>query len=177
MYNGECVQYITCANDGTGKFVKPQSIAGITGDYVYTYYADAEKTVEFDFESAVSENTVIYVEAILRQYTITYVLDGGVQNENNLTVYNKETGTITFADPTKEGFVFDGWYIDNEQKVTFIDSSKAEDITLYARWTEISNEPETSEPGEEGCVSSIACSWIGIALVLGAACVLKKKDN
>lgn len=179
MYNGECVNYLTCAKDGNSKFVKPNGIDGITGDYVYTWYADAEKNTAFDFDAAVTADTVIYVDVKNREYTIEYVLDGGTQNEQNITVYTKETGTIYFSDPVKEGYVFDGWYLNDEQKVTFIDSSKAENITLYARWTKAEESPKEDPPQEEpnqgGCASTIGGCWLGAVMMLGAACVLKKK--
>ena len=43
------------------------------------------------------------------EYSITYELDGGTNNENNPAKYTVESDTITLAPPTKRGFTFDGW--------------------------------------------------------------------
>lgn len=51
-------------------------------------------------------------------YTITYNLDGGKNASGNPSTYNVLYG-VTFANPTKTGYTFAGWYIDNV-KVTGI---------------------------------------------------------
>ncbi len=39
-------------------------------------------------------------------------------------------------DPAREGFVFDGWYTDEERTTEYVFSSKVRsDVTLYAKWT------------------------------------------
>ncbi len=42
-------------------------------------------------------------------YAITYNIDETVDNKNNPTKYNYESGAITLARPSKEGFNFIGW--------------------------------------------------------------------
>ncbi len=44
-----------------------------------------------------------------RDYSIQYVLDGGVVNGTNPTTYNIETPTFTLINPTKTGYNFKGW--------------------------------------------------------------------
>lgn len=55
----------------------------------------------------------------LIKYEITYDLgENGINNPDNPKSYNVLYG-VTFKEPTREGYTFDGWYIDN-QKVTGI---------------------------------------------------------
>jgi uncharacterized repeat protein (TIGR02543 family) len=72
-------------------------------------------------------------------YDIAYVLNGGT-NAENPTNYTIETATITLAASTKRGYIFGGWY-DNEQfsgnALTSIAIGSFGDKTLYARWTAI----------------------------------------
>ena len=67
-------------------------------------------------------------------YNIKYELNGGTNNENNPSSYN--TGdTITLSFPTKEDYMFMGWYTNstftNELKEI---ADKTGDLTLYAKW-------------------------------------------
>lgn len=41
-------------------------------------------------------------------YIIEYHLDGGVNNPSNPITYEKDSGDIVLADPSKEGYTFDG---------------------------------------------------------------------
>ena len=79
--------------------------------------------------------------AIEGDYTITYELYEGTNAESNPVSYNVETATITLAEATKENYVFDGWYTDEnfteESKVTTIEKGSTGDITLYAKWIEL----------------------------------------
>ena len=50
------------------------------------------------------------------------------------------------ADPTKEGFTFDGWYADAAFSAEFdFDAAITEDTTVYAKWTEESTTPDTPD--------------------------------
>lgn len=66
-----------------------------------------------------AKNTSMQFDYYPIPYTITYNLDGGTNNNNaNPTSYNVLYG-VTFAEPTKEGYTFTGWTID-EVSVTGI---------------------------------------------------------
>ena len=66
------------------------------------------------------------------EYNIKYELNGGTNNENNPSSYN--TGdTITLSFPTKEDYMFMGWYTDSANEIKEI-ADKTGDLTLYAKW-------------------------------------------
>ena len=72
------------------------------------------------------------------EYTITYNLNGGTNAAANPAVYTIETPTITLADPTREGFIFGGWYDNSDfsgTAVTQIAQGSTGSVTLYAKWT------------------------------------------
>ena len=81
-------------------------------------------------------NRTYYAKWTAGAYTITYVLDGGTNAAENPTNYTIED-SITLADPTKEGYSFNGWYSDAgfTTKVTEIAKGSTGDITLYAKFT------------------------------------------
>ena len=74
-----------------------------------------------------------------KEYKITYKLNEGEENNpNNPTTYTVETALdkLVLLAPTKEFSAFVGWYIDEElnQKITSIDPTAYEGITLYPKW-------------------------------------------
>ena len=70
------------------------------------------------------------------KYTITYVLDGGTNSENNPAEYYSGEGVAEFAPATKDGYTFEGWYFDEEfdQEITMIPSAYTQNVTLYAKF-------------------------------------------
>lgn len=87
----------------------------------------------------ITKNTTVTIkdkEAIENTYTITYVLDGGTNSENNPSSI-KESETVTLSDATKEGYVFKGWYLDSGfvAKVETLSSIRS-NIILYAKFEE-----------------------------------------
>ena len=69
-------------------------------------------------------------------YDITYELNDGV-NGDNPAKYNIETPEITLDAPTKDGYVFDGWYGTADfsgDAVTTIALGSTGAKTLYAKW-------------------------------------------
>ena len=83
--------------------------------------------------NTVNNNLVLYAKWIINQYTITFDSNEGsfvnaISQDYNTSV-NKPTN------PTKEGYTFDGWYIDKELTVSYLFSTMpSENITLYAKW-------------------------------------------
>lgn len=73
-------------------------------------------------------------------YTITYHLDGGVNEAENVTVYKTTDDDHKLLDPIKEGFSFMGWYRDSDftTPVTTIYEGSSGDIELWAKWGDAS---------------------------------------
>ena len=87
-------------------------------------------------EQEVQNNSdlIIYAKWIPIDYSITYVLNGGINNINNPTIFNMDTN-VSLLDPTKEGYTFGGWYIDEDFSTAFnLELLEPIDITLYAMW-------------------------------------------
>lgn len=67
---------------------------------------------------------------------IVYVIDGGVNNSNNLSKINPGESMYLGA-PHKFGYYFQGWYLDPEfkYKVNTIEYSDDKAVTVYAKWS------------------------------------------
>jgi uncharacterized repeat protein (TIGR02543 family) len=70
-------------------------------------------------------------------YSITYTLNGGINNPNNPLSYTTATATITLADPVRPGYTFNGWFLpfDPYSRVTAIPTGSTGDIIVAASWT------------------------------------------
>ena len=92
------------------------------------------------------------------EYSITYELDGGVNSDDNPATYKLSAGT-ELHEPTKEGYVFLGWYSDPELTVPVYSIKRGTmgDITLYAAW-EVSKVGTSLTFGVSGTVKSVYMS-------------------
>lgn len=70
-------------------------------------------------------------------YHISYELDGGINNIDNPDSYVERNPEIVLSDPTKEGYIFSGWYVDPEftERITAIPENSSLDYILYAKWS------------------------------------------
>lgn len=67
------------------------------------------------------------------KFTVTFDTQGGSEIAP-ITVGMDETIVLP-ENPTKDGYIFDGWYIDRDLLNEFIETQTiAENITLYAKW-------------------------------------------
>jgi uncharacterized repeat protein (TIGR02543 family) len=81
-------------------------------------------------------NKEFWAKWILDIYTITYNLDGGT-NGSNPTSYNITSASIPFANPTKVGYTFGGWFTSSSLTgiaVTSIPSGTTGNKSFWAKW-------------------------------------------
>ena len=67
-------------------------------------------------------------------YTITFVVDGAVYDAKTLT--SGTTVTLPAA-PTKDGYTFDGWYLDEAGTKAYTAAALSADLRVYAHWTAV----------------------------------------
>ena len=106
------------------------------------WYADPE------FKTPVTEINVfgdikVYAKWSVKVYNITYNLNGGVNSPDNPTDFNITTGIITLGIPTRDDYIFLGWFTSSDfsdsSRITVIDTNILDDITVYAGWLNISD--------------------------------------
>ncbi len=74
--------------------------------------------------------------AVKEIYTVTFDTDGG-DKIDSVTVYDGEIVSRPQTDPTREGYVFKGWYKDGDSTEYDFGTPVTENITLKAKWSEI----------------------------------------
>ena len=114
------------------------------------WYSDADFTTPITSISERQIGKVTLYAKYAKKYAITYELDGGTNAKENPESYVMGTGVPSFADASKEGYTFDGWYSDSTftTKVTGISATQTGDITLYAKFT-VKEEVEEEEDEQE----------------------------
>ena len=80
--------------------------------------------------------TVNNVETPVQEHTISYVLQGGTNHQDNLESYKSQNTEIELHEPTRDGYRFIGWFLDEEykQKISYIPANSNQDYILYACW-------------------------------------------
>lgn len=83
----------------------------------------------------------LYAQWKLVDYSITYNLNKGKLPTGTIKKYNVTTDTFTLAEPTRKGYVFDGWYLDskfkNKLEDTVIEKGSTGNIKVYAKWSKV----------------------------------------
>ncbi|MBP5217171.1 MAG: InlB B-repeat-containing protein, partial [Bacilli bacterium] len=114
----------------------------------------------------------------LIEYTITYDLAGGTNDENNPTSYTVND-SVALADPQRDGYTFAGWTDADEQAITAIPVGSVGDISLIAHWDAILHGlTVTSSDDAKGTVEIIKGTGytdeeIGIRATPAENCVFK----
>lgn len=107
--------------------------------YVFAgWYTDSEFKKPYNFDLSVTSDLKLYAKfeeaASVTTHTVTFKSD----SETTYDVVVKEGNTVGKPEnPTKEGYVFDGWYTDancTNENVYDFNTPVNEDITLYAKW-------------------------------------------
>lgn len=108
------------------------------------------------------QDTTLYARWKAIEYTIVYILDGG-ENAENPTIYTVESDEIVLNEPTKDGYTFDGWFVD-ESKIERIVKGSHGDLILTARWTENIVVPLSDFAVENGVVTAYNGSATSITI-------------
>lgn len=114
---------------GTGKPTIP-TVEGFTFD---GWYADENRTIEFDFTKPITSNTTVYAKWTAKDYEVSFVTEHGNAPASQNVKYNG-----TASDPGKlkeEGYTFIGWYTDHTCTTEFKFSTPITgDTKVYAKW-------------------------------------------
>jgi uncharacterized repeat protein (TIGR02543 family) len=86
-----------------------------------------------EISSGTIGDIILYAKWSINTYDITFIENQGT-NVNDIS--NQDYGTeIDYPETTREGYTFEGWYLNNELTELFASETIiASDITLYAKW-------------------------------------------
>jgi len=98
------------------------------------WFTDTGYTKPYDFDALVTGNLTLYAKWLVR-YTVSFETGEGSPVDD---VKVNEGGRLTPPDqPEWEGYVFSGWYLDEEFTTPYdFETAVTGNLTLYAKWTE-----------------------------------------
>ena len=110
------------------------------GNTFLGWYKDITKEdTKVTDSKSLKNNTTLFAKWEVNVYTISFDSDGG----SEVTSVTKEYGTTldNFTVPTKDDYIFEGWFIDEGRTNEFKSKTMvASNITLYAKWELVSYE-------------------------------------
>lgn len=132
-YDG-CINTTQSVTDGAT--VKEPDTPTREGYTFAGWYTDTDCTNEYDFAIGVTADITLYAKWTVNTYTVTFNTNGGSAVDSQ-TIVDNGTATIPTA-PTKDGYVFAGWYTDTACTGEYDFSGVVtKNITLYAKWIEV----------------------------------------
>lgn len=142
-------------NGGTNSSMNPSRISKEAEDcWLYTptkennqflgWYMDedfttplsgTQKNVFYPAE-VTGDSITVYAKWQEDTYHITYELNGGTNGDNPSEITAGDT--VTLKDAVKEGYEFEGWYLDAEftTPCESVSGADKKDVTVYAKWSE-----------------------------------------
>ena len=118
------------------KYNKTADDPGKLSEEGYTFdgwYADENRTIEFDFTKPIKSNTTVYAKWTAKDYEVSFITEHGNAPASQNVPYNK-TATNP-GELTAEGYTFIGWYADETYKTKFDFSTPITgDTKVYAKW-------------------------------------------
>ena len=122
-----------------------------------TSYKNNEKVKNLSNENGAV--ITLYAQWNDQVFKITYVLNGGINNENNPTTF-KSNDLVWFESPTREGYIFEGWYMDKNCKgqVYYGMTQFKKNVTVYAKWKE-DDTPKSYEEYKERATKLVEENW------------------
>ncbi len=118
-------------------------------------------------------------------YTLTFDTNGG----NAVNAVSKEEGSTIDLEayvPTKDGYVFEGWYADEELKTAVDEVLLEGNTTVYAKWQKV-NETKTDDQADSTpntATKDDLAFWMGmlgaemlLLILLGSKSIRRRKEN
>jgi len=132
------------------------------------WFSDEDRTQAIS-EVKLSADTTVYAKYAA---TLTFETNEG----SAIEAVTVDEGTVidlsTYA-PTKEGYIFKGWYADKELTQEITSVTMADSCTIYANWEKKEENPDSGLNAATGIASGLALAALAAAAFV---CTRKKND-
>ena len=137
------------------------------------WYEDSAFTQKIETISTSAEKDyLLYAKWIPENYTVSFYTNGGNSLSDQTVEYDAKV--VKPVDPIKDGYTFDGWYVDVACTQAYdFNASVTDDVSLYAKWSK--NEQTTKSDGCNGTITMLPIC--GILLLLVGGVLVKRKSE
>lgn len=120
----------------TGSEVKLEPALREHYDFVGWYLDAAFSKPISKIDASMHGPVTLYAKWVGNEYRISYELGGGTNAPGNPAGYSSGQ-VIAWQDPVREGWSFDGWYLDAAftERTTGVTAQTSGDLTLHAKWS------------------------------------------
>lgn len=136
--DGSAVSGVAAQNVVHGTTATEPAAPEKTGSSFAGWYADSSWKTAFDFSTPITRVTVVYAKWNTATYTVSFVESDG-SAVAGVAVQTVEYGKYAVQPeaPTKEGYLFGGWYTDTSFDYEFdFNTPITQDTFVYAKWRE-----------------------------------------
>ncbi|MDY0210714.1 MAG: InlB B-repeat-containing protein [Acholeplasma sp.] len=119
-----------------------------------SWHTEASLSDDSIVKETIESSVTLYAKWSINAYGINYHLNDGINASDNPVSYTIED-TISLKNPTREGYAFSGWYLEESfsNLITSIPKGSKQAIDLYAKWTELTDTSyEITWENEDGSV-------------------------
>ena len=89
-------------------------------------------------EVGTEKNVSLWAKWNAIEYSVSYVLNGGINSDQNVAKYSILDTPVKLYNPTRDGYLFEGWFASSDfsgQRMTYLSKDNLGDVTLHAKWS------------------------------------------
>ena len=89
-------------------------------------------------DAGTEKNVSLWAKWNAIEYSVSYVLNGGTNSDQNVAKYSILDTPVKLYNPTRDGYLFEGWFASSDfsgERMTYLSKDNLGDITLHAKWS------------------------------------------
>lgn len=89
-------------------------------------------------DAGTEKNVSLWAKWNAIEYSVSYVLNGGTNSDQNVAKYSILDTPVKLYNPTRDGYLFEGWFASSdfsEERMTYLSKDNLGDVTLHAKWS------------------------------------------
>ena len=89
-------------------------------------------------DAGTEKNVSLWAKWNAIEYSVSYVLNGGINSDQNVAKYSILDTPVKLYNPTRDGYLFEGWFASSDfsgEKMTYLSKDNLGDVTLHAKWS------------------------------------------
>ena len=89
-------------------------------------------------DAGTEKNVSLWAKWNAIEYSVSYVLNGGTNSDQNVATYTILDTPVKLYNPTRDGYLFEGWFASSDfsgERMTYLSKDNLGDVTLHAKWS------------------------------------------